>query len=198
MTETLKLEDQLIANMIEPGSKVLDLGCGDGALLAWLVANKQVHAQGIELSEEEIYKCVKKGITVLHSDIESGLAGYPDGAFDYVILNESMQEVKKVDFAIAETLRVGAKVVVSFPNFAHWRSRAQLLFDGKSPVTKSLPYSWLNTPNVRFLSIADFKDFCEEKNLSVEAEKYIASGKVIKAFPNLRAHNAIFLISKKG
>ena len=168
-----QLDHQIIYSIVKSDSRVLDLGCGEGELLYPLVRDKHIRAQGIELNDQSIQECVKKGLSVFHDDIESGLREFPDNAFDYVIMNQSMQEVKKVDCVIQEALRIGTQVIVGFPNFAHRTSRFSLFFRGKSPVTKSLPYLWYDTPNVRFLSITDFRDFCVEKNIRIVEEHYL-------------------------
>ena len=134
-----RLDHRIIFDLIEPGSKVLDLGCGNGDLMYILTREKNVRAQGIEVDDTAVYECVKKGLSVFHSDIETGLTEYPDRSFDYVILNQSMQEVKKVDFVIEESLRVAGKIVVGFPNFAYIKSRVMLFFQGRSPITPSFP-----------------------------------------------------------
>lgn len=197
-TEHRHLDHQIISSIIEPNSRVLDLGCGEGELLYPLVRDKRVRAQGIELNDKAIQECVKKGLSVFHDDIESGLREYPDNSFDYVILNQSMQEVKKVDCVIQEALRIGTKVIVGFPNFAYITSRFSLFFRGKSPVTKSLPYLWYDTPNVRFLSITDFKDFCAEKNIRIVKAHYLGEKTEVRFLPNLFALNAIFVLTKKN
>ncbi|MCF7891685.1 MAG: methionine biosynthesis protein MetW, partial [Candidatus Omnitrophica bacterium] len=168
----------------------------DGELLSFLVKEKKVKAQGIELNEAAIYNCVEKGLSVFHGNIETGLSGYPDNAFDYVILNQSMQEVKDVEHVVDEALRIGKKVIVGFPNFAQLKARSRLFLKGKVPITSSLPYRWYNTPNLHFLSIIDFKDFCREKNIKILKKFYLSKNKVIKILPNLLALNAIFLIKK--
>lgn len=193
--DKIRLDHKAIYEIIEPNSKILDLGCGDGALLSFLVKEKNVKAQGIELDEQAIYKCVEKGLSVFHGDIESGLSGYPDKRFDYVILNQSMQEVKKVDYVINESLRIGKKVIIGFSNFTYISARLRIFFKGKVPITASLPYSWHNTPNVHFLSINDFRNFCGEKNFNILKTFYLGRKRVIKLFPNLLALNAIFLIT---
>lgn len=192
----LKLDYKIIAGIIEPGARVLDLGCGSGELMQYLVEAKNVKVQGIELSEEAIYRCVEKGLGVFHSDIDSGLKGYPDKSFDYVILNQSLQEVKNIDFVLAEALRVSKKVVVGFPNFASLPARLMMFFCGRMPVTKSLPYHWHDTPNLRFLTIADFAEFCAEKNIQVLARYHLGRAHLIHFFPNLFAINAVFVISR--
>ena len=192
----IRIDHRIIYDIVEPGSKVLDLGCGDGELLSFLVKEKKVKAQGIELSEEAIYKCVEKGLSVFHGDIESGLSGYPDNCFDYVILNQSMQEVKKVDHVMREALRISKKVIVGFSNFTYITARLRIFLKGKVPITASLPYSWHNTPNVHFLSISDFNDFCAEKGINILKRFYLGQKRTLHLFPNLFALNAIFVISK--
>jgi len=195
MDKPIRLDYKIISEIIEPQSKVLDLGCGTGDLLLYLVNEKKVKAQGIELDEAAIYQCVEKGLSVFHGDIDSGLSEYPDKSFDYVILNQSMQELRKIDFSINEALRVGKKVIVGFPNFAYIKGRSMLFFRGKAPITASLPYTWYNTPNLHFLSISDFKDFCREKNIRILSAYYLGENKEVKFWPNLFALNAIFVIS---
>ncbi len=196
LSDSVRLDHKIIYNIVEPGSRVLDLGCGTGELLSLLAKEKSAKVQGIELSEQAIYKCVEKGLSVFHGDIDTGLTEYPDKSFDYVILNQSMQEVRKVDFVIEEALRVGKNVIVGFPNFAYWRARLRLFIKGKTPVTYSLPYRWYNTPNLHFLSISDFKEFCSEKNLTICTVYYLGKKNLVIVFPILLALNAIFIITK--
>lgn len=194
--DNIRLDYKIIADIIEPGSKVLDLGCGDGNLLYYIAKEKDAKAQGIELDEKAIYKCVEKGLSVFHSDIDAGLGSYPDKCFDYIILNQSLQEIRRVEYIIEEALRVGKKVIVGVPNFAHFAARSMLFFRGKVPMTKTLPYKWYDTPNLRFLSISDFSDFCAEKKLKVVNTYYLGTKSTVKFFPNLFAHSAIFVITK--
>ncbi len=196
--QSKRIDYKIIYQIIEPNARVLDLGCGDGQLLSFLVKEKNVKAQGIELDEEAIYRCVEKGLSVFHGNIETGLSGYPDDAFDYVILNQSMQEVRYVEHVLEESLRIGKKVIVGFPNFAHIKGRLRIFLKGKVPVTLSLPYQWYSTPNLHFLSTSDFKDFCKEKNIQVLKKFYLSNQKIIKFFPNLFALSAIFLIKKNN
>jgi len=192
----IRLDHQIIYRIVESGARVLDLGCGNGDLLYLLAREKAAKVQGIEVNDSAIYECVKKGLSVFHGDIESGLMEYPHQSFDYVILNQSLQEVKKVDDLIEEALRVGSKVIVGFPNFAFWGARLMLFFRGKAPITRSLPYNWNNTPNVRFLSINDFKDFCRGRNLKVKEAHYLGKERTVNLWPNLFALNGIFVVTK--
>jgi methionine biosynthesis protein MetW len=196
MSDTIQIDYKVIADIIEPGSKVLDLGCGTGELMLYLAQTKNAKVQGIELDEDAIYKCVAKGLSVSHSDIDSGLSGYPDKSFDYCVLNQSLQQMKKIEYAINEALRVGKKVIIGFPNFAHFRARLMLFFKGMAPITKSLPYRWNDTPNLRFLSIKDFRWFCSQRGIKVLKEYYLTSKRILKVLPNLFAFNVIFVITK--
>lgn len=187
-------DHRVICGLVEPGARVLDLGCGRGDLLALLVREKKVLAQGIELREEAIYDCVEKGLSVLHGDIESGLGEYPDKSFDYVVLNQSMQETRNVDFVLREALRVGKRAVVGFPNLAHVKSRFDVFFLGRSPISRALPYRWHDTPNVHFLSVTDFRRYCAEGNFRIVAERFLSGRRTVSFWPNLLAENAVFVI----
>ncbi len=194
----MKLDHQIIARIITEGAHVLDLGCGNGELLAVLEKEKNALVQGIELNDEQMHICVERGLTVLQGDIESGLVDYPDQSFDYIILNQIMQEIKAADFVIAESLRVGKRVIVGFPNFAHIKARLTLLFAGKTPINEALPYYWFETPNIRFLTIRDFTDYCLKKNIHIEQACYLGKSKPVHILPNLLALNAVFVITKGG
>lgn len=185
----------VIYDLVAPGSRVLDLGCGDGTLLALLTEGKGVRGQGIELDEQAIYCCVEKGISVFHGDIDSGLPEYPDRSFDYVILDQSLQEVRHVDLVIREALRVGGTVIVGFSNFAFFPARLMLALGGRMPITPSLPYRWHDTPNLRFLTIADFAAYCRERGYRVLATHYLGPRGAVGFWPNLLAMNAVFALS---
>ena len=191
-----KVDYKTLADWIPPSVSVLDLGCGDGELLAYLTKTKQVHAQGIELNEHAIIRCVAEGLNVYQQDIDTGLSEYADNSFDYVILNQTLQQVKKPDFALQEALRVGKKVIVSIPNFAHYKARASIFFKGRVPVTPSLPFQWYDTPNLHFLSLNDFRDYCKNKGITIERTFYKTDNRQVKLLPNLLAEFGYFLLSK--
>jgi len=193
----MKSDHQIIASIINKGAHVLDLGCGNGELLAFLMKGKKALVQGIELDENQMHECVERGLTVLQGDIESGLVDYPDKSFDFVILNQIMQQIKKADFVIQESLRVGKQVIVGFPNFAHIKARLILVFRGKTPINEALPYYWFETPNIRFLTISDFIDYCSKKKIKIEQQYYLGKSRSVHFMPNLFAQNALFVITRK-
>jgi methionine biosynthesis protein MetW len=195
MQSEASLDYRVIVEWIEEGSSVLDLGCGQGELLDLLVREKRVRAQGIEISEQAIYQCVARGLSVFHEDIDEGLSGYRDKAFDYVVLNQSLQQVKKPDIVVKEALRVGRRVIIGFPNFAHYSARCQIFFRGRTPITPSLPYEWHDTPNLHFLSISDFIEFCGRRGIRIVNSVFIGKRRTIRFLPNLFALIGIFLIS---
>ncbi len=172
------------------------MGCGTGELLLMLSSRKNARVQGIELDDKAVQESIIKGLDVFQSDIQSGLSDYPDGSFDYVILNQSMQEVKNVDYLLKEALRVGRKVVVGLPNFAHFRARIMLALGGRAPITEALPHRWHDTPNVRFLSILDFKEFCRSKGFRILKVVPLGVHRPVICCPNLFALNAVFILAK--
>lgn len=192
----MRPDHKIILNLIENKSKVLDLGCGDGTLLSLLIQHKECHGTGIEIDETAIYQCMAKGLTVSHGDIDTGLADYSNKRFDYVILNESLQQVLHPQKVILESLRVGKKVIVGIPNFCHLGARIQIFFRGKVPVTHELPHQWHDTPNLRFLSLKDFRHFCQENNIKILNEKGIAGNRSIVFRPNLFANIGLYLLEK--
>lgn len=195
--QSSKLEHRIILNWIRQSASVLDLGCGTGELTKMLVKEKQVRAQGIEIDEQAIHKCVVNGLSVFQQDIDTGLAEYQDKSFDYVILSQTLQQVKKPEFVLKEALRVGVQTIVSFPNFVYYPARFQIFFKGKVPVTPSLPHEWYETPNLHFLSISDFVKYCVRSKITIEDSVYIRKNKKVKVFPNFFAELGMFLISDK-
>ena len=199
----LRFDLQVIAAWITPGSRVIGLGCGEGELLAHLKNHKQVRETGIELVEEKVVRCIEKGLSVIQGDINQEVHDYPAGAFDYVILSQTLQQVYDPLTLIRSMLRIGKQAIVSFPNFGHWHVRLQGLFTGHAPVTPQLPYQWYDTPNIRILSIRDFRAFAREMGFTIQREvaintdKQDKSGRIVSALPNLRATYGIFLISRK-
>jgi methionine biosynthesis protein MetW len=190
------IEFEVFAKWIGQGALVLDLGCGDGELLAFLTQQNHVKAQGIELDEQATQRCVAEGLSVFQQDIDTGLSEYTDGTFDFVILNQTLQQVKKPDFALSEALRVGKKAVVGIPNFAHYKARASIFFRGHVPVTAALPYQWHDTPNLHFLSLADFEVFCQKKRITVERCFFRSGNHAVRFLPNLLGEFGYFLLSK--
>lgn len=192
----LTLEHRLILELVPDGSSVLDLGCGDGELLSALVRERKARAQGIEIDEQAIYRCVAMGLSVLHGDIDTGLPEYGDKSFDYVVLNQSLQQVKSPDTVLREALRVGKWVILGFPNFAHISARFQLFFRGRTPITPSLPYEWHDTPNLHFLSISDFIAYCRRREIKINRAVFVGNRGRVRLFPNLFALSGIFLLSR--
>ncbi len=184
----------VIGEIIPPGSRVLDLVCGEGELLAWLVEHKRVLARGVEISASQVRKAITRGVSAYQGDIDEGLADYPDNAFDYVILSQTLQETRSPLQVLKEMLRVGRRAVVSFPNFGHWGVRKAMLLTGQAPKTKLFPYDWYNSPNIHFLSINDFEDLCRAQGFPIERRYFLAGAKQISFFPNLLGQTAVFLL----
>lgn len=192
----IRLDYKIITAWIDKGSRVLDLGCGGGELLSYLIEQKDCRGTGIEINENAIYRCMERGLTVSHGDIDSGLADYSSGRFDYVILNESLQQVLHPQKVILEALRVGKKAIVGIPNFCHIRSRVQIFFRGKVPVTRELPYQWYDTPNLRFLALKDFRIFCKKNGIKILKEQGIARNRQVFLFPNVFSNIGLYLLEK--
>ena len=196
----MRFDLQIIASWIEEGSRVLDLGCGEGELLYFLKHNKAAKCTGIELKESRVARCIEKGLSVLQGDINEEILDYPDDTFDYVVLSQTLQQVYEPYGLIKSLLRIGKKGIVSFPNFSHWRVRLQLLLTGYAPITLQLPYQWYDTPNIRVITLKDFRKFSKKvgfkiiKEAAVNSQTQDRKGKIINILPNLLSTYGIFLI----
>ena len=193
--ERIRPDYRIILEVVTEGSSVLDLGCGDGELLVLLSKIKGTKGQGIEIDQKAIAECVRRGVNVLHGDLDEGLSEYPDKSFHYVILNGSLSEVRHPRKVISEALRVGEKVVVGFPNFCHLGARLQISLLGRVPINRSLPFQWYDTPNLHFLSLKDFILFCRQEGLKVLSVFHLWGYHRVYFFPNLFADYSIFLIT---
>jgi methionine biosynthesis protein MetW len=198
----MRFDLQVIASWIEPGSRVLDLGCRTGSLLTHLTEQKGIKGTGIEIDEDAAGEAIAKGLTVIHGDVYEEIEDYPDGLFDYVILSQTLQQVADPAMLIREMLRVGRRCVVSFPNFTHYKNRLQVFFLGQAPVSRELPYQWHDSPNIHVVPIKDFRRFCREQNVPIVREVAISTdhhatkGRIITFLPNLRATFGIFLLGQ--
>jgi len=198
----MRFDLQIIASWIKEGSKVLDLGCGEGDLLYFLKKERGVSGTGIECDEAKVARCIERGLPVLQGDINEEIQDYPDKSFDYVIVSQTLQQVYRPDELIQPLLRIGRRVIVSFPNFGHWRIGLHILLSGYAPVTRQLPYQWYDTPNIRVITIKDFRKFSREVGFDILTEVAIKDrnsckrGNIIKILPNMRATYGIFMIGE--
>ncbi|MGA7408905.1 MAG: methionine biosynthesis protein MetW [Bryobacteraceae bacterium] len=188
----------MIAEIVEPRARVLDLGCGGGELLAWLRENKQVDARGVEISGEKVQKAIARGVSVYQGDLDKGLADYPDAAFDFVILSQTLQEMRYPLRVLTQMLRVGRRAIVSFPNFGHWSVRMAHLFSGRAPRTELFPYDWYDSPNLHFLTVEDFILLCRQQRWIIERQVFLRADKEVRFLRNLFTEVAVFSISKSG
>ena len=196
----MKQEFKIISDLIKKNTRVLDVGCGDGILMEYLKYNKEIDIRGIEISKDNVQKCLSKGLTVIEGDAEKDLLQFPDSSFDFVILSQTLQAFLNPEIVIKELLRVGKKAIVTIPNFGFWKVRLHLLIKGTMPITKNLPDEWYNTPNLHMCTIKDFYNFCEnrkiklDKSLALHNEKISSINKLNLNTKNLSAELGIFLI----
>lgn len=194
---SLRPDLAVIAGHVAAGAKVLDVGCGDGTLMAALRDERGCDARGLELDPHNVASCVAQGLSAIQGDADTDLALYPDASFDYAILSQTLQTTKRPDKVMEELLRIGRRAFVSFPNFAHWRVRSDLLWRGRMPVTRLLPVAWYETPNIHHLTIADFRDFVAQRGLKVEGAWYLHGDNLISpAMANWRAEHAVYLLAR--
>lgn len=185
-----------ISSLVEPRSRVLDLGCGDGALLEWLMSNKQCDARGVELDGTLVRQAITRGASVYQGDMAQSLGDYPDRAFDYVILSQTLQQVTRPVSVLTDMLRVGRKVIVGFPNFAHWTVRLSLLLSGRMPKNEMFPYEWHASPNIHMLTVLDFEALCHDQAWTVEKRLFLGGDHSVTRLANLRAETAVYLLRK--
>jgi methionine biosynthesis protein MetW len=197
---TLREEQTLIARWIRDGSRVLDLGCGDGALLAYLWASRGVTGYGIEIDNENIVRCLETGVNVIQSDLDRGLSDFDDDSFDYVVMTQTLQAMRYPHLVLREMLRVGREAIVTFPNFGHWRCRAQVLA-GRMPVTRHLPSTWYDTPNIHMCTLRDFEDLCAAEGFEILEREALntahQSTPAMRLLPNLLAEVALYRFRRR-
>jgi methionine biosynthesis protein MetW len=198
----LRPDLQAIANLVAPGSSLLDVGCGEGELLSWLKENQQVKGRGIELSQQGVHRAIAKGLSVIQGNADIDLEHYPDNAYDYVVLSQTLQTLREPDKVLGQLVRIARHAIVSVPNFGHWKNSLYLACKGRMPVTKSLSYEWYDTPNIHFCTIADFVVLCDRLGLTFEQRIYVNEFGIPGAFnhrgilANLFGEQGIFMIRK--
>jgi methionine biosynthesis protein MetW len=186
----------IISQLIEPDSRVLDLGCGEGELLQWLAENKAVDGRGIEIDGPKVQRAIARGVSVYQSDIDEGLAGYPDDSFDYVILSQTLQETRRPLEVLREMLRIAKHAIVAFPNYGHWAVRLSLAATGRAPRTRCFPHEWYNSPNIHFLTIRDFEALVRDRRWTVERKIFLAGHRTGVVLANLMAEVAVYQVRK--
>ncbi len=185
----------IIGALVEPGTRALDLGCGEGELLAWLKENKQVDGRGVEMTGARVQKAIARGVSVYQGDLESALDDYPDQVFDYVILSQTLQETRDPLRVLHGMLRIGKRGIVAFPNFGHWGVRVAHLIHGRAPKTGLFPHDWYDSPNIHFLTVLDFETLAQKERWRVERRIFLSGNRQVRIFPNLMAEVAVFLVS---
>jgi methionine biosynthesis protein MetW len=186
----------MIGDTVTPGSTVLDLGCGEGELLAWLAENKNVKARGVELSKDKVRQAIARGVSAYQADLQEALDGYPDQSFDFVILSQTLQEARDPMAVLRGMLRVGRRGIVAFPNFGHWSVRLSLLHSGRAPKTQLFPYDWYNSPNIHVLTVFDFELLVAREHWKVERRIFLSGHREVSMLPNLTAEIAVFVLSR--
>lgn len=194
---SLRPDLELICHWIKPGSRILDLGCGDGSLLAYLGRKQNVRGYGLEIDPDNVARCIAAGVNVIQADLDEGLKGFESNSFDYVVMTQALQALQRPDHALAEILRVGKTGIVTFPNFGHWRVRTALA-SGHMPVTPSLPETWYDTPNIHLCTVADFETLCRESSWTIINRSLLdhdhREGLLIRAMPNLFSEIALYML----
>ncbi len=186
---------EIIGELIEPGTRVLDLGCGEGDLLAWLKEHKNVDGRGVELVGPRVQKAIARGVSVYQGSLESAVEDYPDQAFDYVVLSQTLQETRDPVRVLSGMLRVGKRAVVAFPNFGHYSVRLTTMLSGRAPKNKLFPYDWYDSPNIHFLTVLDFEALVHKQGWHLERRIFVAGERQVTFLPNLMAETGVFLVS---
>ncbi len=196
----MRADLEIIQEWIAPQSRVLDLGCGQGSLLAGLAEQKQVRGYGLEINPEDIQACIQAGVNVIEQDLDKGLSNFQDRSFDTVLMTQALQAVHRPDWVLDEMLRIGRESIITFPNFGHWRARGYLWFRGKMPVSKFLPYTWYDTPNIHFCTFKDFEQLCRQKNIHILDRTVVDSRHRdhwwIRLWPNMLGEIAIYRVTR--
>ncbi len=198
---SLRTDLALIAEWIQPNTQVLDLGCGDGALLVYLRECRRVNGYGIEIDDDNIVRCIQSGVNVIHGDLDKGLSDFADNTFDYVVMTQTLQAMRHPERILLEMLRVGRESIVTFPNFGHWRARLHYAIHGRMPMTRALPHSWYNTPNIHLCTLHDFEDLCHELEVNVLERRAVdpshRTSRGMRLLPNLLGEVALYRLGKK-